>query len=141
MTKHYKLETVLATLRKSHGDEFLQEAIAGSVYPTGLEVLDYITGIGGIPVERITELYSAEGCGKSTLAMQIAAAVQKLGKTVVWVDYEQCFTNTYATTLGLATTTPELVLLRPACAEDGFDSMLRLFRVSNIGLMVVDFRR
>jgi recombination protein RecA len=43
---------------------------------TGTKAIDDLTGIGGIPRGRITEIYGPEAGGKSTLCLQIIAQAQ-----------------------------------------------------------------
>lgn len=132
------LSHVLSGIRKKHGESILREPKEVTVFSTSLKTINVITGIGGFPYGRMIELYSPEGCGKSTLAIQCGAQVQKMGRKVVWGDFEHCFDKRYASSLGLKVKEPELILLRPMFAEKGFDAILRLVDVKEIGLLVVD---
>lgn len=132
------LAHVLTGIRKKHGENILRETKKVTVYSTGLKTINTITGIGGFPFSRMVELYSPEGCGKSTLAIQCGIQVQKMGKVVVWSDYEHCFDKWYAKSLGLDVSDKKLILLRPEFAERGFDAILRLTDVQEVGLIVVD---
>ena len=137
-SKPKTLKHVLDGIRKKHGESILGEPGELVVYSTGLKTIDLITGIGGFPAGRIVELYSPEGCGKTTLAIHCAVQVQKQKKMVVWADYECCFMKDYAETLGLGTNEPNFILLKPEYAEIGFDAILRLVEVGNVGLIVID---
>jgi recombination protein RecA len=86
--------------------------------PTGLSSLDRVLG-GGIPQRRITEISGTWSVGKSTLAQQIIAEAQKLGKDTLWCDSEFQFTNDYATALGVDC--DKLDLLIEKVAEDTLD--------------------
>ena len=46
---------------------------------TGSPGLDIALGIGGLPRGRVTEIYGPESSGKTTLALQVVAEVQKTG--------------------------------------------------------------
>lgn len=56
--------------------------------PTGALSLDISTGIGGIAIGRMTELYGNEGSGKTTLALNISNNAIKLGAKVLYLDAE-----------------------------------------------------
>lgn len=56
--------------------------------PTPIPALNEIIG-GGIPTRIITEVASAPGCGKSTLALQVIAQAQKLGRPALFADAER----------------------------------------------------
>jgi recombination protein RecA len=58
------------------------------VIPTGSLSLDASIGIGGIPRGRITEIFGAEGGGKTTLALSIARSAVKLGIKTFYCDAE-----------------------------------------------------
>ena len=136
--KERSLAHVLSGIRKKHGENILRETKKVTVYSTSLKTINTITGIGGFPFGRMVELYSPEGCGKSTLAVHCGVQVQKMGKIVVWSDFEHCFDKGYAESLGLKTSDQKLILLRPEFAERGFDAILRLIDVKEVGLAVVD---
>lgn len=55
------------------------------VIPTGIEAIDEITGLGGIPCGRIVEIYGTEGTGKTYLALSISARVSK-NEGVLYID-------------------------------------------------------
>lgn len=48
-------------------------------FPSGSYVIDTITG-GGIPEGRIIEMSGKESSGKTTVALQTVASVQKMGR-------------------------------------------------------------
>jgi recombination protein RecA len=57
--------------------------------PTGYIAVDQgIIGAEGIPTGILVELFGDEGCGKTTMAMQIAKQTQKLGGYVLLADTE-----------------------------------------------------
>lgn len=68
-------------------DKSLTLPITG-VYTTGFESVDAAWGRGGIPWGRIAIFHGKEGCGKTTLALTTAAAAQKAGALVVYIDAE-----------------------------------------------------
>src|SRR5260363_471303 len=51
------------------------------VVSTGSLGLDLALGVGGLPRGRVVEIYGPESSGKTTLTLQVIAAVQKEGGT------------------------------------------------------------
>lgn len=78
------------------------------VIPTGFGNLDTILGLGGIPLRKITEVSGKYGVGKSTLALSIITAAQKMKLETLWVDTEFSFDEKYAASLGVDLDTLEL---------------------------------
>ena len=58
------------------GDRPIEET---PVVSTGSLALNIALGIGGIPRGRVIEIFGPEASGKTTLALQIVAEVQKMG--------------------------------------------------------------
>jgi recombination protein RecA len=68
--------------------------------PTGALAVDIITGIGGFPRGRLTEVFGWEGSAKSTLCLTAAATCQASGLYPVYIDIENGVDPTFATRLG-----------------------------------------
>ena len=58
------------------------------VVSSGSLALDIALGVGGLPRGRVVEIYGPESSGKTTLALQAIAQVQKAGGTAAFVDAE-----------------------------------------------------
>src|SRR4030067_81934 len=56
------------------------------VVSTGSLGLDIALGVGGLPRGRVVEIYGPESSGKTTLALQVIAEMQKLGGTAGLID-------------------------------------------------------
>ena len=69
--------------------------------PTGSLTLDLALGIGGVPKGRIVEIFGPESSGKTTVALHIAAEVQKLGGEAAFIDAEHALDPVYAKALGV----------------------------------------
>jgi recombination protein RecA len=84
---------------------------------TGVEAVDrYVIGGQGLPVGRVTELYSKPGMEKSTLAMTAALSAQRAGGAVIRVETEEALDQNRFRELG---GDPQAVLvLRPETIED-----------------------
>ena len=112
------LESAIGMLEKRYGKGTIMNLGTGPVdgldsYSTGSLGLDIALGIGGIPKGRICEIYGPESSGKTTLALHMAAEVQKKGGTVVFIDAEHALDVQYAKRLGVDTST--LLVSQPDC--------------------------
>lgn len=103
---------------------------------TGSLGLDIALGIGGIPRGRICEIYGPESSGKTTLALHLAAEVQKRGGTVVFIDAEHALDVSYAKKLGVDTSA--LLVSQPDCGEQALEICETLVSSGSVDLVVVD---
>lgn len=102
---------------------------------TGLPSLDRILG-GGVPQRKITEISGLFSVGKSTLAFQIVAQAQKLGKDCLWCDSEFSFSEEYASALGVDCDQLDLVAGR--FAEENLDAIEEWADSHEDALIVLD---
>lgn len=93
--------------------------------PLNSLVVDRFMG-GGLPQGVMVELFGTTTCGKTSLALLYAAACQKRGGTVVFVDLEQTLDKEYAEALGV--NTEDVIILNPSKSFDGSESILRSSR-------------
>lgn len=109
---------------------------------SGSLVVDLLTGINGFPIGRITEIAGEFSSGKTTLALHAAADIQKMGRVVVYADWEQALDVNYAKALGVDLTPVEeggkFILLTPETLEDGWEALHHLLQHNEIGLVVLD---
>jgi len=103
---------------------------------TGTIGLDMATGIGGIPIGRITEMYGPESGGKTTLALQIVAGCQKQNGTVAYIDSEHALDIDYAKKLGVDI--DNLLCSQPETAEETLEIVDRLVKSGAVKLIIVD---
>lgn len=102
-------QKIIAAIQKQFGGESAMTLGGGEcrsdvrvVIPTGVEVIDgHVLGIGGLPAGRIVELHSAEGAGKTTLALAAIAQVQAMGGVGVFIDMEHALDVDRARSLGV----------------------------------------
>ena len=104
--------------------------------PTGSLSLDLALGIGGVPKGRIIEIYGPESSGKTTLALHIAAQVQKSGGEAAFVDAEHALDPTYARALGVDI--ESLLISQPDTGEQALEITEALVRSGAIDIVVVD---
>jgi recombination protein RecA len=103
---------------------------------SGILSLDLLIGCGGIPKGRIIEAFGPESGGKTTLALTIAAQVQKAGLMAAYVDAEHSLSPEYAHALGVDV--DKLLISQPDYGEQGLQIAEQLIKSEEIGIVVVD---
>ena len=98
--------------------------------------LDIALGIGGLPKGRIIEIYGPESSGKTTLALHVAAEVQKAGGTAAFVDAEHALDPVYAGKLGI--NLDELLISQPDTGEQALEITDTLVCSGAVDVLVVD---
>jgi len=106
------------------------------VIPTGVEVIDKATGIGGIPRGRITEVFGNEACGKTTLCLHAIAQAQKQGSNALFVDAEHALSPERMKTIGVDTS--KLIISQPDSGERALDLVDMAARSGKFAIIVVD---
>ena len=93
-------------------------------------------GTGGLPRGRIVEVFGPSGSGKTTVALHVAASVQKNGGAAAWIDAEHAFDPAYAVSLGVAL--GGLPVAQPETAEQAFEIARHLVASGALDLLVID---
>jgi recombination protein RecA len=139
--KNRALSSAISQLEKKYGRGAIM-SLGNSMsekveaYSTGSLGLDIALGIGGLPKGRISEIYGPESSGKTTLALHMAAEVQKAGGTVVYIDAEHALDVAYARKLGVDTS--KLLVSQPDCGEQAFEISEALISSGSVDLIVID---
>lgn len=102
---------------------------------SGSLVLDQILG-GGFGKGRIIEVYGAESSGKTSIALNAVANVQKKGGTAVFIDAEHALDPKYAAKLGVKI--DELAVAQPSTAEQTMDLIQDLSMSGVVDIIVLD---
>lgn len=106
-------------------------------FTTGNISIDAITGVGGLPGGRIVELYGPLSSGKTTTAIQCAAALQQQGGKIFFADYEKALDENYCKALGLDVTNEEsFIYMQPASFEEGANTFRKL--LPHLDMVIVD---
>ena len=139
--KQKALDTVMGQIEKAYGKGSIMRLgdsanINVEFVPTGSLSLDLALGIGGVPKGRIIEIYGPESSGKTTLALHIAAQVQKSGGEAAFVDAEHALDPTYARALGVDI--ESLLISQPDTGEQALEITEALVRSGAIDIVVVD---
>jgi len=117
-----------------YGDNQVEHDI--QVCSTGSLGLDIALGVGGLPRGRVIEVYGPESSGKTTLALEVLAEMQKLGGTCAFVDAEHALDVQYASKLGVNLN--DLLISQPDTGEQALEITEALVRSGSVDLIVVD---
>jgi len=104
--------------------------------PCGIISIDMITGVGGFPRGRVTEIYGREASGKTTLALHVIACAQQMGGVAAFIDAEHALNAQYAKALGV--NIDELLISQPDYGEQALDIAEMLVRSGAVDIIVVD---
>jgi recombination protein RecA len=103
---------------------------------TGSLGLDLALGVGGLPRGRVVEIYGPESSGKTTLTLQVAAEIQRLGGVAAFIDAEHALDRLYAEKIGVDVN--ELLVSQPNNGEEALEIADMLVRSGAVDLVVVD---
>ncbi|MEF8714215.1 MAG: recombinase RecA [Accumulibacter sp.] len=140
--KSKALAAALAQIEKQFGKGSIMKMGEGSVVTdlsvvsTGSLGLDIALGIGGLPRGRVVEIYGPESSGKTTLALQVIAEMQKLGGTAAFIDAEHALDPGYAQKLGVDL--DELLISQPDTGEQALEIADMLVRSASVDVVVID---
>ena len=135
------LEQVMADIEKQFGKGAIMKLGADDhmeidVTSTGSLTLDTALGVGGFPKGRIIEIYGPESSGKTTIALQAIAEVQKAGGRAAFIDAEHALDPVYAKNLGVNIN--ELLLSQPDTGEQALEICEALVRSEAVSVVVID---
>lgn len=145
MAKEAKKTTadVMAELEKLYGKGTIQNLDSATprektkAISTGSRGLDRATGIGGVPIGRMTEIVGPESSGKTTIATHILKSAQAVDtRKVLMVDAEHTYELPYAHQIGLDL--DRTTLCQPDWGEMGFDVLKRLIKTGDYSAAVLD---
>jgi len=139
--KDKALEQVLADIEKQFGAGAIMKLGSDDhskidVTSSGSLSLDIALGVGGFPKGRIIEIYGPESSGKTTIALQAIAEVQKTGGRAAFIDAEHALDPVYAKALGVDIN--ELLLSQPDTGEQALEICEALVRSEAVNIVVID---
>ena len=139
--KKKALATALSQIEKDFGKGTIMKLgenahMSVEAIPTGSLTLDLALGIGGVPKGRIVEIFGPESSGKTTVALHIAAEVQKLGGEAAFIDAEHALDPVYAKALGV--NIDNLLVSQPDSGEQALEITDALVRSGAVDVVVVD---
>ena len=139
--KDKALAQVLADIEKQFGEGAImrlgnEEHIEVETTSSGSLALDIALGVGGYPKGRIIEIFGPESSGKTTIALQAIAEVQKNGGRAAFIDAEHALDPVYAKNLGVNIN--ELLLSQPDTGEQALEICDALVKSEAVDLVVID---
>lgn len=139
--KDKALEQVMAEIEKQFGKGAIMKLGSEShieieTTPSGSLALDVALGVGGFPKGRIIEVFGPESSGKTTIALQAVAEVQKRGGRAAFIDAEHALDPVYAKNLGV--NIEELLLSQPDTGEQALEICEALVRSNAVSIVVID---
>jgi len=110
------------------------------IVPSPSAIINAITGIGGFPKARVTEIYGPLSSGKTTIAIEVCVACQQSNpdSVVVYVDYEHAFDARYAHALGLDLNPNRFVFVQPEYFEQGAQVIDKFLDEGIADIVVID---
>jgi recombination protein RecA len=127
-------------IRKKYGEGSI---ICGDVVvkdidaiPTGCLGLDIALGVGGFPRGRISEIFGAEGSGKTTVALETIAQAQKADGRAAFIDVEHALDIQYAQKVGV--NIQDMMISQPDSAEEALSIMQILCESKSVDIVVLD---
>lgn len=114
---------------------------------TGNMAIDHILGVGGFPKGRSIELFGPSSSGKTTLAGQVAANVQRLilqgapgfeNKKILYMDHEYSVDTEYFRALGLDAEDDSFLLAQPDTLEQSGNVACGLVETGQVALVIFD---
>jgi recombination protein RecA len=136
------LQAALAQIEKQFGKGSIMRLGDGEVIEdiqvvsTGSLGLDIALGVGGLPRGRVVEIYGPESSGKTTLTLQVAAEMQKVGGICAFIDAEHALDINYAQKLGV--NLQDLLISQPDTGEQALEIVDALVRSGSLDLIVID---
>ncbi|MFA6861380.1 MAG: recombinase RecA [Bacilli bacterium] len=140
--KDKALEATIKDIRNYYNDKGIimkmgeTPSIDVGVIPSGSMLLDAALGVGGYPKGRIIEIYGPESSGKTTMALEAIAQVQKLGGRAAFIDAEHAIDPDYAKVLGV--NIDDLILSQPDYGEQALEIVDMLAKSNAIDMIVID---
>lgn len=139
--KKEDLDSLLKELQKEFGEGAvmrLEEVSKVDVetISTGSPSLDLALGVGGLPRGRVIEIFGPEASGKTTVALETIAEVQKRGGNVAFVDVEHALDPEYAKRIGVDIN--NIVISQPDSGEDALNLVERLVKSGLFDVIVID---
>jgi recombination protein RecA len=136
------LQAALSQIEKQFGKGSIMRLGEGEVVAdiqvvsTGSLGLDIALGVGGLPRGRVVEIYGPESSGKTTLTLQVAAEMQKLGGVCAFIDAEHALDAQYAQKLGV--NLQDLLISQPDTGEQALEIVDALVRSGSVDLVIID---
>lgn len=138
LERREKLKGVMREINKNIGGANVNYANTIEVKERqsfGYKCLDKLTG-GGIIRGNCNVIWGSKGCGKTTIALKLAATAQKEGKIVAYLDVERSYDPVWAKSFGVDT--ESLVYVICPTAEAVMDTVIKLCKEKVVDVIILD---
>jgi len=133
------ITAALKALEKRFGEKVVMKMsdanVEAETFSSGRADLDLALG-GGYAVGKIVEIFAESGCGKTGLALEAIASVQKLGGTAAIIDSEHALNIDYCKQIGVDV--DSLYMSQPTYGEQAIEAIRALIGTGEVDLIVVD---
>lgn len=142
-TKKKLLAAATTKLKKAYGDNVILDPEAKTNYKvisSGSMLFDQATGVGGIVLGKVYEIYGAEAVGKSTWCFSACAQAQKAypDKMILYIDIEQAVNLQYLQSFGVDISPDKFIFCQPSSAEEALTIMEEYVNTSLFSLAIYD---
>ncbi len=139
--RHRQILATLSQMDKQFGKGSVQmlgsqACLPVEVISTGSVAIDNALGAGGLPRGRVIEIFGPESSGKTTFALHVIAAAQKLGGAAAFIDAEHALDPTYAAKLGVDI--ENLIISQPDYGEQALEIAHALVQSQTLDVLVID---
>lgn len=132
------IQDVMDKLEKRYGEPVLSRMTDVhdiETITTGRPTLD-IALSGGWAVGKIIEIYAEEATGKTGLALEAIAVIQRNGGQAAMIDAEHALNREYAEKLGV--NVDDVLISQPSYGEQAIETIRGLVSTGEVDLIVVD---
>lgn len=133
------IKAMMAKLEKRYDEKVVMKMTDSNsgveTFSSGRVDLDVAMG-GGYAVGKLIEIFSESGFGKTGLALEAAASIQKLGGYVAIIDAEHALNLEYCRDLGV--NVDELYISQPSHGEQAIEVIRALIESAQFDLIIVD---
>ncbi|MCL4299438.1 MAG: hypothetical protein KJ077_27125 [Anaerolineae bacterium] len=141
--KRKRLDSAVSAIQQKWGLQVIRQGASRGLtaefphIPTGFQNLDQIlTGIGGIPRGRLTELLGTPTSGMATLALKIVAEAQAVKDVAAYLDLGATFDPDYAARCHVNLS--KLLLVRPHSGAEALEIAHSLINSRGLGVLIFD---
>lgn len=139
-----KLNALMGDLRKTFGENsvmWASEIPVGPPISSGSLALDFATGYGGFPSNRVVEIYGRPGTGKTTLALltMIEALKKYPDQGALFLDVEHKITPEWLeTVVGREILESRLLYIRPTSIENATNIYRKAVTSGTVCCVILD---
>ena len=136
-----ELDKVVSQITKQYGANSayrLSDVPAYDVISTGSLSMNYALGIGGLPSDKVIEIFGKEGTGKTTLVLHISNEFLKHypEKAVAFIDMEHRLEANWAA--NFVEDMDRVLVFKPSDAEEGVNIYRDVARTGLVSMIVWD---